>query len=153
MVLCMIPKFFGERLFSCMIIIKCLKDIKVWVIACNKFAPMYPSLYVLILNLYFIQILPSFSHNLSFYLRSNAQPQNLVHHSTTWCERSLSQGSGVNWSPQSKARHPLITWAIGYQPQQYVTSLFCATEYTASQIFHIVFSTKIVVITFQYYLI
>ena len=70
------------------------------------------------LNPYFIQILTGFPDNLSFYLRSNAQPQNLVHHSTTWCERSLSQGSGVNWSPQSKERHPLITWAIGYQPQQ-----------------------------------
>ena len=29
MVLCMIPKFFGERQCSCIIIIKCLKDIKV----------------------------------------------------------------------------------------------------------------------------
>ena len=48
-------------------------------------------------RLYFIRILTSLSYNLSFYPQSNAQPQNPVHHSTTWCERSLSQGSGVSW--------------------------------------------------------
>ena len=81
-------------------------------------------------------------HNLSFYLRSRARPQNLVHHSTTWCERSLSQGPGVNW-PSSVQREAPPDHVSHWLPATTRSLLFLwPMDVHRPQKFFIIFSTQ-----------
>ena len=73
-----------------------------------------------------------------------AQPQNPVHHSTTWCERSLSQGQGSADSPRSDRGHPRSREPLDTSHNKQITSFLCAAESTAPQIFRILSQPKIV---------
>ena len=83
-----------------------------------------------------------------------AQSQNPVHHSTPWCEESLRRGQGstdiVLGPIEAPAGHGSAAWIPNTTK---LHSLFLCRHIQSTQNFRFDSHNKIVVITFQYYLI
>ena len=102
---------------------------------------------------YFIRILTSLSYNLSFYPQSKSNHRTQFTTAQRDVKEAFRRGQGLTDSPRSDRGHPWSREPLDTSHNKQITSLFCAAEPTAPQIFRVIFSTKIVVITFQYYLI